>query len=562
MEVRLAGGSGFCWGVSRAFNKVLRTVDKRKKGAGKIYTFGPLIHNPQAVEHLRSKGVGIVEDFSDLTAGSVVIIRSHGVAPDVKRRLRELGCEIVDATCPRVAKVQELVRRYSDKGYKVIIMGDKGHAEVEALLAYSDGKAIVLEEPAELSELKAGNNRLCFVFQTTYSVKKFEKAKRIIRERFPSAKIFNTICEATTARQRGLLRLAGRTDPEHQVDCLVVVGGRKSANTMRLYKLAKSTGKPAFFVERPEEIDKLPLSRFKSVGVSAGASTPGWVIQEIIEKLQAIGEEKLRLWQRRSLKNVAYYFLQSNIYTAVASFVFLLGIWRRLEPSLFFATFYLLGMHTLQNLSEWLKTPVGDVHKVRFFAHHKKSFRAYSLISLLLAFIFSFLLGNNVAQFTALLAIGAGLVYLAWGSVRRLVKREMAIFIGWLVALIIIPVLVGNPYAGRQAVMLLGITLVALRAIMSGLKEIKSDRVLGKESLISQTKLQLWGKINYLIIGVTSLVFTLSAITINSHYLVLLVPLIYLLVVQLNIEDLRPSLIELFGDGSFYLAGFILLLFF
>ncbi len=555
MEVKLAESAGFCWGVNRAFNKVLETVTQKEGKEGRIATFGPLIHNPQAVEHLKEKGVDIVQEISEVGPGDIIITRSHGVAPEIKKELQRIDCTIVDATCPRVSRVQTLVKEYSQKGFTVIIMGDKGHAEVEALVAHSKGKAIVLEEVAELEELSVEGD-LCFVFQTTYNLAKFEEAKEIIKSRYPNAKLFNTICEATSLRQKGLLELAP------QVDCLVVVGGRNSANTRRLYDIAKGTGKPSFFVEYPREIDILDLSQYKSAGVSAGASTPSWVIQEVVEKLQSIGEKKLTIWQRRKFKNIAYYFLQSNIYTAVGAFVFLLGIYRKLEAPLFFGLFYLLGLHTLNNIREWVKTPIGDVHKVKFFSRRQKSMKLYSFLSIGLAIISAFTMTTFQGLIVSLLTIATGIFYVSWEVLRKLIKRELAIFLGWLMVLVVIPLLELNPYSEYPYLIFVAVALTALRSIISSLKEIKSDRVLGKESMVNQSNLPLWESVSYMILGLLILLLLIISSVDKPIYLALLIPVLYLLIILRNIGDLRPSLIELFTDGAFFLTGFFLLLFF
>lgn len=281
MEIKLAKTAGFCMGVRRAIDIALNMA--RNKGSEEVYTYGPLIHNPQAVEFLSKQGIRPVEDVDKLGKGSI-IIRAHGISPGERRKLEKTGMKIIDATCPKVKHVQAIIRRHSQEDYEILIIGDREHPEVEGLLGYADGKGIVVGSTDDLKSLPLFK-KLCVVAQTTQSKLDYVKIAREVAEKNPGSLVFKTICDSTERRQDEVKELAD------DMDAVFIVGGRNSANTKRLAKIARSSGKPTFHIESAEEIKDIPLHQFKSIGVSAGASTPKWVIKEIVEELQRVCED-------------------------------------------------------------------------------------------------------------------------------------------------------------------------------------------------------------------------------------------------------------------------------
>ncbi|MDF1614792.1 4-hydroxy-3-methylbut-2-enyl diphosphate reductase [Desulfurivibrio dismutans] len=277
MKVVLARHAGFCMGVRRAVETTLKLVDSRQ---GPISTFGPLIHNPQVLEMLEEKGVKVMEEVPADTKGTVVI-RAHGVPPERKRRLEEGGVVVEDATCPRVVKVQAIIDKYQKEGYTTVIVGDRDHAEVEGLMGHAGAAGIVVSRLTDLDELKLDHPYIV-VSQTTQDEKVFREITEAILERFPGGKVFNTICDSTHKRQDEVRKMC------QEIDTLVVVGGRNSANTKRLAEIAHGLNCPVFLVETEDELEPEKLKKFQCAGVTAGASTPAWIIRQVVTALESI----------------------------------------------------------------------------------------------------------------------------------------------------------------------------------------------------------------------------------------------------------------------------------
>ena len=274
MEVLLADKAGFCFGVQRAINTAFKAA-----GEGRVFCLGPLIHNPQEVARLREAGVETVDDFTALRPGDSLIIRSHGVPPNVLVQAREQGLHVVDLTCPFVAKAQQHAELLKREGYQVVVVGEPRHPEVQSILGYAGEDAVVVETPGEVAGLQL-QARLGVVAQTTQSYGNFSEIVLGLLRLSKELKVFNTICSSTKERQEAARILASR------VDVMIVVGGRNSANTTRLVSLCRESGKPTHHVEVVEEIQAKWLEGVRSVGVTAGASTPGWVIEAVVNRLR------------------------------------------------------------------------------------------------------------------------------------------------------------------------------------------------------------------------------------------------------------------------------------
>ena len=278
-KIVVAKTAGFCMGVKRAVDMIMEVLEK---GEGPVYTYGPLIHNPQVTELLAKKGVIIIDDKRIPEEGTVVI-RAHGIDPETQKRLEEAPINLCDATCPYVIKVQRITSKYAKREYTVVIIGDKGHAEVESYLGYAEGKGVVIESIDELSHTfeKMQGDRYCVVAQTTQDGEKFNKIVLALKEKAKvKLEIHNTVCNATSMRQREAVELA------EKVDAMVVVGGRNSANTLRLFDNCQDTGTPTYFVERASELNLKELSKYNTIGITAGASTPQEVIKEVVDYIE------------------------------------------------------------------------------------------------------------------------------------------------------------------------------------------------------------------------------------------------------------------------------------
>lgn len=277
-EVILAEKAGFCFGVKRAIAIAEETA--RSSTSKPVYTFGPLIHNPQAVSHLESIGIHPVGSLDDITPGKL-IVRSHGLPPQLIISAKEKGFEIIDATCPFVRRAQDLAKTLLKQQYEVVIIGEADHPEVIGIVGHTDGKAIIIENEEDIQQLH-GKINIGIVTQTTQSMEYFKLLVSRILEIGKEIRIFNTICSATKERQESTLKLA------EKAEIMLIIGGRNSANTTHLTQLSKETGKPTFHIESANEIDSKWLKGKKTVGISAGASTPSYVIKEVVDHLESM----------------------------------------------------------------------------------------------------------------------------------------------------------------------------------------------------------------------------------------------------------------------------------
>ena len=274
MEIRLAKTAGFCFGVKRAVDKVYEQIEKGKK----IYTFGPIIHNEAVVADLERKGVEVIEDVESLSKikeGSVVI-RSHGVSREIYDILTKQELECIDATCPFVKKIHRIVEKESGEGKQIIIIGNDSHPEVEGIKGWCQNAAIVIESASQAQNLKLPENqKVCTVSQTTFNYNKFQELVEIISKKGYDINVVNTICNATEERQTEAAAIA------EEVDAMIVIGGTHSSNTRKLFEICKEKCENTFYIQTLDDLyGKLP-GGIGSVGITAGASTPNNIIEEV-----------------------------------------------------------------------------------------------------------------------------------------------------------------------------------------------------------------------------------------------------------------------------------------
>lgn len=280
-DIILANNSGFCFGVNRAVNTALDIKNKYNK---KIYTLGPLIHNMDVVNYLQKNDIYSIEieDIYKLSKGDVIIIRSHGVSSKIHEMLKEKGLIVIDATCPYVFKIHEKVKKYYELGYDIIIVGDKNHPEVIGINGWCNNSAIISKAGENLDNI---SSKVCVVSQTTENQENWHKVLNIIVEKCREILAFNTICKATKVRQKSAQELSKKAD------LMVVIGGHNSSNTTKLYEICKKECKNTIYIENSNELSNYvhKLKKAKIIGVTAGASTPDWIIKEAILKMN---EEK------------------------------------------------------------------------------------------------------------------------------------------------------------------------------------------------------------------------------------------------------------------------------
>ncbi|MEA2062442.1 MAG: 4-hydroxy-3-methylbut-2-enyl diphosphate reductase, partial [Gemmatimonadota bacterium] len=308
MKVILGRTAGFCKGVRRAMSMVLKASEHL---SGPLYTDGPLIHNPQTIEVLERRGVRVLEPGQRISTEDKLFIRTHGIAPQRREELKKLGASLCDATCPDVAKIQGLIRRYSRAGYLAVIVGDIGHAEVIGLAGYAEGSGHVISSIGEVSGLPEAE-KVCVVAQSTLDPGTYGRVCAAIEDRYEEVLVLDTICRSTQHRQEEVQRLA------RNADAVVVVGGKNSANTCRLVEISSQHGTPTFHVETAEELDEARMQSFRTVGVTAGASTPNWILMSVVDKLHSIDYQN----EPRALSHTRHllrFLVKSNILVALGA---------------------------------------------------------------------------------------------------------------------------------------------------------------------------------------------------------------------------------------------------
>ena len=274
MEIRLAESAGFCFGVKRAVDKVYEQIETGKT----IYTYGPIIHNEEVVRDLEQKGVRVIEtkeELEQLTEGTVVI-RSHGVSKDIYDILEQKGLECIDATCPFVKRIHRVVEKESLAGKEIIVVGNPSHPEVQGIVGWCQGPVTVLETPEEAMEYtpKEGQN-LCIVAQTTYNYKKFQYIVEIFEKKGYNDSVVNTICNATEERQTQARAIA------KEADVMIVIGGKHSSNTRKLYEICSRECANTYYIQTLDDLHLDLPKAVRLVGITAGASTPNKLIEEV-----------------------------------------------------------------------------------------------------------------------------------------------------------------------------------------------------------------------------------------------------------------------------------------
>jgi (E)-4-hydroxy-3-methyl-but-2-enyl pyrophosphate reductase len=280
LEVIVSPITGFCFGVKRAMS----LIDEGLGNGGKtLYSIGDVIHNPQAVEDLRSRGVIPVASMDELSEGDTLIIRAHGVMPDLIERARSKGIDLIDTTCPFVQKSQKYVRKMADEGRKVIIIGDSTHPEVRAISGQAGPDPVIISTLEEAQSL-SGIDCAGVVVQTTLSREKAMIIVAQLEKNIEDLRVHDTICQATVLRREATLELA------RDVDMVLVVGGKGSSNTKRLFQMCAEEGITARFIETAEEIDPSWFDDGDRIGLTTGTSTPDWVIEEVLARLGEISD--------------------------------------------------------------------------------------------------------------------------------------------------------------------------------------------------------------------------------------------------------------------------------
>ncbi len=531
-------------GVRRAVDMVL---DASNLSDEPIYTYGPLIHNPQVLEMLEEKSIFKIDEIPKAGTG-IVLVRAHGVPPEDEKALKNAGFTVINATCPRVVRVQVIINKYAQKGYSTIIIGDEKHPEVVGLLGYAKNEGHTITSMEQLTSLPIFDAAVV-VAQTTQDTDFYDEIGQWCTVHAPHYKIFNTICGSTKKRQAEIRDLA-RTN-----DAVVVVGGKQSGNTKRLAQIASQTGTPAIHIEDVSQIDYKKLLSAKSVAITAGASTPNWIITDACQKIES------HLKEQHPVKKGVYllrdFLVKTNIMAAVGAgsltyaFSIFQGIPNHFHHALI-AMLYVLSMHVMNNLFTIKSDKYNHPQRAAFYEKNRFYLWALAVLSGGAGLYLSFMTG--VLSFGILLVMSLlGLSYNVklipfigkkgkTGRIRDISGgKTILIATAWGIVTTFLPTVKNNCYPWSVvAVFVFATGLVFARTAFFDILAIQGDRITGKETLPI-----LWGeKRSFKIIksvllfemGMILLIF-FTDLLVKGVFLLAFIPFIMLLLIRFFEKD-------------------------
>lgn len=282
MKIIIADNAGFCFGVKKAMDMSMEVLNENNDS---IHSLGPLIHNRQAVDKLNRLGLRVANSIDEIENGKV-IVRSHGIPYEIYEKISKMDLELIDCTCPYVKSIHKKVNEYWRKGYKIVIIGDKDHPEVIGINGWCNNEGIVINTEDEATNLP-NLNKICIVSQTTNTLDKFNTLSKIVSQKSSNVEIFNTICNATNLRQSSCKEVAKK------VEAMIVIGGYHSSNTNKLVEISKKYCQNVYHIETVNDLSFKELSKYEAIGLTAGASTPDWIIKEVIEKMENINNDEM-----------------------------------------------------------------------------------------------------------------------------------------------------------------------------------------------------------------------------------------------------------------------------
>jgi len=490
MAVKVAKTAGFCMGVKRAVDIVLEIAQKSSNR--KIYTYGPLIHNPQTIDLLKKRGVFPIERIEDIepSGDTILIIRAHGISPQERKIIRDKGVTIVDATCPKVAHVQSIIKKHAGRDYTTVIVGDREHPEVNGLLGYAGERGVVLSRENEVENLP-DTDRICVVAQTTQNMDEYNKIVAGIRKRFPDAVIFNTICDSTERRQTEVKELAQRAD------AMIIIGGKNSANTRRLADLSQQEGKPTFHIETVKELPDRAMAAYGNIGVSAGASTPNWIINRVVDTLTEL--QGKRTGRFAPLMKLWTLTVKTELYSAFgAGCLAYTGMLLQNmvpHPTVILAmVLYVFAMHTLNRFIDREPNAIIGSFREETYRSHEKSYIGAALVSLLVSLFLASTLGPGPFLLLLLISVLGILYNTPILPFRRRLRRlkdlpgskNLSVALAWAAVGAVFPALTPNGHGLSPAMpvaFLFIFAIVFIRSSMSDLLDIQSDRLIGRETI-------------------------------------------------------------------------------
>jgi (E)-4-hydroxy-3-methyl-but-2-enyl pyrophosphate reductase len=489
MRITIAKTAGFCMGVRRAVEMAL---DSSNRTSEPIYSYGPLIHNPQVLNILAEKGITVINTIPDKGFGTA-IIRAHGIPPSERDALVKAGFNVLDATCPKVIKVQSIIAKHAKQEYAVIIIGDRAHPEVRGLMGYAGSKGYVAENMAEL-EAMPEFTRAIIVAQTTQNTTFFDSVKAWAQSRQPRYKVFDTICASTENRQDEIKSLSS------MVEAVVVVGGYDSGNTRRLYEIARETEKPVIHIETEADLKAADLTNAKHIGITAGASTPNWIIKRVYREL-----ENQYIYKNRGFKKWLFQIqrnlLLSNLYLAVGAAgltyasILLQGLTLEIAPILM-SLFYLLCMHTFNNLVDITSDRYNDPDRGNFYSKNKTLLWGLTALSGLAGLATALWMSPLIVLLLVCMSF-TGIIYIISlvpetirsglpPKIRNIPgSKTILVALAWGIVTSIVPAIHGSGQiqTGTIVVFFWSTSLVFIRTAFFDILDMQGSRIAGKETI-------------------------------------------------------------------------------
>ncbi|MFC1551189.1 4-hydroxy-3-methylbut-2-enyl diphosphate reductase [Candidatus Latescibacterota bacterium] len=571
MKVIVAKSAGFCMGVRKAMDRVLDV----SRGRESTYTIGPLVHNPQALKMLESRNVYLAENIDESLKDKTVVIRAHGVPPPIKEHLNKIGAHVVDGTCPNVIRSQVIIKKYFSMGYSIVIVGDRGHAEIDSLLGFADNQADVVENIEEARALPH-KEKICIVAQTTLNIPMFEEVSGEIRKHAGECYVANTICSSTMRRQDDVRKLALETD------ATVVVGGRNSANTNRLAEISIEMGQPTFHIEEYSELDLEELSKYNTIGVTAGASTPQWVIKEVVDSISTYAPD-IRHSIIGYFTSLAFLSVEGNFVTCVAAAALtyamchLMGI-PPYPQYLLMSLFYLFPMHVINKYFEINWKYISMTEGAPYIRKYWRVFLGFAIASSVISVVIAFKT-SIIIFFLVLVSYVLGGLYsiriiprkwkLHFRSIRDIPgSKDILIAIAWTFAVIVLPSITHERFPGL--IVLAGaayvFVLVFSKTTILAIGGMQSDKLVGLETIpVLIGKARTEKLLYFLNISLGVLFIILEAIKmISFRALILTIPIIYS-TICIGLLSRKGLFFRLYNqlvlDVNFFLAGILTYLF-
>lgn len=488
MKITLARHSGFCMGVR---NAILRIVHEINSSDEALYVYGPLIHNPQTIDVLHGRGMRTIDSLEKIS-NKKIAIRTHGIPVEENRIIKECAAEVINLTCPRVAKVQSIIKKYSLQGSHTVITGDRDHAEVTGLMSYASHGVTVISEASDMGSIPPADSYLV-VSQTTFDRELFNKIVARIQDAYPRVMVFDTICDSTRYRQEDVIQgiMSGN-------DTLVVIGGRNSANTKRLAQIGRDNNIRTFQVETEHDLKEEDFADSHSVLVTAGTSTPGWIINNVLEKLFYINFTKSNIFFK-SITAFLEFIVRTNILAAVAAFFVTLLTLTYIGEAIPYllptiSLLYLFSMYSINNYFE--KDLLKLVNPFKYDIYRK--FGVPLLIISIASMGVSIFFASRFNPATALLVAGSYLLGFLYstnpikniikkidrGFIRTIYNSKIVACFGWIIMTVLVPMTATS--LSLPALISLSafiFVLVFLRTTLLDLIAFQADLILGRETL-------------------------------------------------------------------------------